>query len=154
MLLDRLEDRHLCISAAGIGSRQYDAGIEARFDRASIGRWLNGEFYQDLLAVGASAAVFTPILMNLANGGIGDIVHGMHVGLLSWRQWFRYSDLIPPIYNWQWSCSLSDGTRGVGLRCMAGSGRNGYAYYPPNHPEPIVRPTLSLLGAAEIRKEE
>lgn len=151
ILLDRREDRHLCISENGEGSRQYDGGIQARFDKAAIGRWLNGEYYEALLSGGASAADFTPVLMNLANHGEADCVHGMRVGLLSWRQWFTYSDRIPPIYRWQWTCSISDGIRGAGLMCMAGSGRNGYAYYPPNHPDPIVRPAVSLVGYAEVR---
>lgn len=149
-LLDRREDRCLCLSALGEGSRQYDSGIQARFDRSAIGRWLNGEYYEALLSCGASASDFTPILMNLANGGVGDCVHGMHVGLLSWRQWFYYRDRIPPIWRWQWTCSLSEGIYGTGLRCMAGNESNGYAYYPPNHPEPIVRPAVSLFCAAEV----
>ena len=54
ILLDRREDRHLCISRAGVGSRPYDGGLEARFDRAEVGRYLNGAYYEALLA-GAGA---------------------------------------------------------------------------------------------------
>ena len=154
VLLDRREDRHLCISAEGEGSRQYDGGIRARFDEAAVGRWLNGEYYEAMLQAGSSAADFTPILMNLANRGEADCVHGLRIGLLSWRQWFVYAERIPPIFRWQWTCSISDGVRGPGLMCMAGSGRNGYAYFPPNHPDPIVRPAVSLFGYAEVRNKE
>lgn len=150
ILLDRREDRNLCLSLDGDGSRQYDGGIQARFDRAAVSKYLNGEYYEALLSGGASVADFTPILMNLANSGDGDCVYGLHAGLLSWRQWLRYSDRIKPIHAWQWTCSISDGIRGAGLMCMAGSGRNGYAYFPPNHPDPILRPAISLLGGAEV----
>ncbi|MBQ9321004.1 MAG: hypothetical protein IJ239_01390, partial [Eubacterium sp.] len=107
-LLDRREDRHLCIAAAGEGSRQYDSGLHARFDQAAVGRFLNQDYYEALLADGASAADFSPLVMNLANGGVGDVVYALHVGLLSWRQWFFYRDRIPPIWRWQWTCSLAD----------------------------------------------
>ena len=153
-LLNRIEDRNLCLSVEGEGSGQYDRGMEARFDKASLGRWLNDQYYQMLLRDGGSAADFTPILMNLAISGIGDCVHGLHAGLLSWKQWLRYSDRIPPIHAWQWSCSLAEGIRGLGLRCMVGSGRSGYAYFQPNQRDPIVRPAISLLNSAEVRSEE
>lgn len=149
-LLDRREDRCLCLSVLGEGSRQYDTGMRARFDQAAIGRWLNGEYFEALLSGGASAADFSPLLLNLANGGVGDVVYALHVGLLSWRQWLRYADRIPPVWAWQWSCSLSEGIYGTGLRCMAGSGSHGYVYYPPNHPDPVVRPAVSLFGYAEV----
>lgn len=152
ILLDRRSDRHLCISAAGEGARQFDPGIKARFDQAAAGAWLNGEYYEALLSGGASAADFTPMVLNLANGGVGDVVYALHVGLLSWRQWLHYAPMIPPIWRWQWTCSLSDGIRGTGLRCMAGSGANGYSYYPPNHPDPIMRPAVSLLSGTVVEQ--
>ena len=152
ILLDRRGDRHLCIHAAGEGPRQFDRGMQARFNESAAGAWLNGEYYEALLQCGASAADFTPLVLNLANSGIGDVVYALHVGLLSWRQWLHYAGSIRPVWAWQWTCSLSEGKFGTGLRCMAGSGANGYAYYPPNHPDPIIRPALSLLSGTIVEQ--
>lgn len=155
ILLDRKEDRCLVLMSATLGSRQYDGGHHARFDQSSLGAWLNKEFAEALLSGGASESDLTPILLNIAPGQTADCVHGRRAGLLSWRQWLRYADLIlaatgpKPYWAWQWTCTISEGIHGQGLRCVADRPQS-YAYYPPNHPEPEVRPALSLMAYAEV----
>ncbi|MBQ6519461.1 MAG: hypothetical protein IJI14_12125 [Anaerolineaceae bacterium] len=150
ILLDRYEDRHLCITARPETARQYDKGLHCRFDQAAVNTWLNGEYYQRLLASGGKEIDFNSLLMNLSISMTeGDCVRATHVGLLSWHQRIRYDALIPHVWRWEWSCTISDGIYGHGLRCIAGKPQK-FAYYPPNHPEPMLRPALSLSGWAEI----
>lgn len=150
ILLDRHEDRHLCIAAAPTEARQYDRGMHCRFDQATINSWLNGEYYASLLGSGGNAIDFNSLLMNMSiSMEVGDCTRALHVGLLSWHQRIRYDALVPHVWRWEWSCTISDGIYGHGLRCIAGKPQK-FAYYPPNHPEPMLRPALSLSGWAEI----
>lgn len=153
ILLARHEDRHLCCAAEPVGARVYDDGLHARFDEAAVNTWLNGEYYNGLLSAGAAAVDFCSLLMNLSiSSTIGDCVYAQRVGLLSWFQRLRYDPLIPRVWRWEWTCTISDGIYSRGLRCVAGKPQ-AYAYYPPNHPEPMVRPALSLRGWNEVNEE-
>ena len=155
ILLDRQEDKHLCLSAATAGARQYDRGMNARFDQAAISEWLNGAYYNSLLSAGAAAVDFNMLMMNLSiSTTAGDCIYVNRVGILSLHQWRHYLTAISrqPLWQWQWTCSIIDGINGPGLCCVAGKDGN-YVYYPPNHPYPQVRPVLSLRGWAEVSKE-
>lgn len=150
ILLDRHEDRHLCITAEPVTAMQFDKGLNSRFEKASVNNWLNGQWFYELLQAGGKEIDFNSILMNISfSMTIGDCVRGLHAGLLSWHQWLRYDALIPRACHWQWTCTISEGIRGNGLRCIAGKPQT-YGYYPPNDPTPMVRPAVSLAGWTEV----
>lgn len=153
ILLDRREEFHLCIAADNEGPCAYDGGLRARFDEAAISGRLNGAYFADLLQNGGTATDFNSLLMNLSvSMTVGDCIRSPHVGLLSWHQRLRYDTLIPRVWHWEWTCTISDGIYGSGLRCVAGKPQN-YAYFPPNHPDPVLRSAISLRGWAEVGKE-
>lgn len=154
ILLDRHEDRHLCVCAECEERRQFDRGMTARFDQAAISEWLNGEYYVSLISAGASAIDFSPMLMNLSMSTTeGDCIYTRRVGILSLHHWRRFmvsgENALHPVWRWQWTCTISDGIYGQGLCCVAGKSGN-YVYYPPNHPDPLVRPAVCLRGWAEV----
>lgn len=154
ILLDRHEDRHLCVCAECDGARQFDRGMTARFDQGALCEWLNGEYYTGLIRDGASAIDFSPLMMHLGMSTTeGDCIYTKRVGILSLHQWRRFmtggENALHPVWRWQWTCTISEGIFGQGLCCVAGKSGN-YVYYPPNHPEPLVRPAVCLRGWAEV----
>lgn len=154
VLLDRQEDRHLCCTAEPICARQFDPGVQARFEKSKLHDWLQGEWFEGLIGNGGKETDFCSVLMNLSISFHmlqGDCVRVQHAGLLSWHQWLRYDERIPRVWKWQWTCTISDGIRGHGLRCVGGKPQS-YGYYLPHDPTVMVRPVVSLRGYAEAEK--
>ena len=150
ILLDRRDDLHLCLAVEPVGSRQYDRGKRARFEESSLCAWLNEEYFRDLLQAGGKTEDITSMQMNLSISRTDrDCIRVPHVGLLSWHQRIHYDALIPRVWKWEWSCTISEGVHGKGLRCIAGKPAT-YAYYPPNHPDPIVRPAAVMKGEVKL----